>query len=208
MSIIPFYGGKHPDLFAIERAAMDRAGKVISHLMAALPDGIVVDVGAGNGHTATALSRDSRLVIPLEPDPLMIAQGPSDLPWAQGDAESLPAATHSLQGAYATWAYFFPTFHDIEPGLTELKRVVEPGGPIIIIDNAGNDEFEKYCAYPAAVDPEFWKARGTIKVIESSFDFSTIEDATALLAFFGGGELLAEPRREIEFRIAVIRVDN
>ena len=44
MSIIPFYGGKHPDLFAIERAAMDRAGKVISHLMAALPDGIVVEL--------------------------------------------------------------------------------------------------------------------------------------------------------------------
>ena len=47
MPIIPFYGAENWDLFEIERAAMDRPGKVIRYLDEVLPDGDVLDIGTG-----------------------------------------------------------------------------------------------------------------------------------------------------------------
>ncbi len=52
MTVIPFYGADDPDMFAIERRAMDRDGLVIAALDAALPGGLVLDVGAGDGFSA------------------------------------------------------------------------------------------------------------------------------------------------------------
>ena len=52
MGVIPFYGADEPELFAIERRAMDRDGLVIDALHELLPPGLVLDVGAGDGFTA------------------------------------------------------------------------------------------------------------------------------------------------------------
>lgn len=51
---------------------MDRDGKVIQFLNSFLPNGIVLDVGAGNGYTAEKLIRENRIIIPMEPDEEMI----------------------------------------------------------------------------------------------------------------------------------------
>jgi hypothetical protein len=51
--IIDFYGAHHPAMFALERKAMDPAGRVIDALDRRLPDnGLVLDVGAGDGLSA------------------------------------------------------------------------------------------------------------------------------------------------------------
>ena len=47
--IIPFYGGRNPRLFEIERRCMDRGGLVIDFLTKTLPEGRILDIGAGNG---------------------------------------------------------------------------------------------------------------------------------------------------------------
>ena len=114
--VIPFYGATDPELFAIERASMDRAGKVIRFLDETLPEsGLVLDVGAGDGFTAEALTTPSRTVVALEPSAGMIrAERP--LRWCRGKAQALPFADASFEGAYATWAYFFLGHHDISAG--------------------------------------------------------------------------------------------
>ncbi len=114
--VIPFYGATDPELFAIERASMDRAGKVIRFLDETLPEsGLALDVGAGDGFTAEALTTPSRTVVALEPSAGMIrAERP--LRWCRGKAQALPFADASFEGAYATWAYFFLGHHDISAG--------------------------------------------------------------------------------------------
>ncbi len=126
--VIPFYGATDPELFAIERTSMDRAGKVIRFLDETLPEsGLALDVGAGDGFTAEALTTPSRTVVALEPAAGMIrAERP--LYWCRGKAQALPFADASFQGAYATWAYFFHGYHDISPGLSEIRRVTKAGG--------------------------------------------------------------------------------
>jgi predicted O-methyltransferase YrrM len=67
--IIPFYGGTNPVLFEIERRCMDRDGVVIDFLDRILPEGRVLDVGAGNGFVGIRLARARpRCVFAMEPD--------------------------------------------------------------------------------------------------------------------------------------------
>jgi hypothetical protein len=50
MTVIPFYGSKRPDMFAMEQKAMDRPGRVLKVLDHLLPQrGRILDIGAGAG---------------------------------------------------------------------------------------------------------------------------------------------------------------
>lgn len=199
MPTIPFYGAEHPDLFAIERAAMDRQGRVLAMLDERLPAGMVLDVGAGDGFTARRLGSGQRAVVPLEPSIEMVSE--RDLPWVVGRAERLPFGDATFDAAYATWAYFFPKYHDPTPGLDELHRVVRRGGPILIVDNYGEDEFTALAKTDITADRQFWTARGfDCDVIETAFEFDTTEDAERLLRlYFGEVPVL----RALSFNVAV-----
>ncbi|NQV04918.1 class I SAM-dependent methyltransferase, partial [bacterium] len=186
MPVIPFYGADHPELFAIERRAMDRPGRVISALDDMLPDGVVADIGAGNGFTAGRLTSPHRMVIPVEPAEGMIT-GELDLPWIRGDAEHLPIRDGSIDGLYATWAYFFPAWLDVSPGLAEAHRVVKPGAPIIVVDNLGGDEFTALADRNISADEGFWRDRGfACRTVDTVFEFDHIDEARRLLGFFFG----------------------
>ena len=203
MAVIPFYGGSHPDLFALERRAMDRAGRVIDHLDRRLPGGRVLDVGAGNGHTAAALTASDRLVVGLEPDLRMI--DPSvGIPWAAGDAAALPFADDAFDAVYATWAYFFPGFWDIGPGLAEAERVTRPGGSIVVVDNLGDDEFCALAGNDIAADADWWEAAGfELAVVETAFEFDDLAEARRLLGWFFGDRGRDGAARRVGFRVGV-----
>src|SRR5690625_4258363 len=179
--IIPFYGGKYPDLFEIERRCMDRAGKVIQHLDALLPSGLVLDVGAGNGFTAEKLTCDNRKIIPLEPDENMIDLK-KNLVWTKGVAQDIPFHTNTFDAVYATWAFFFDGISDLAKGLYEFERVVKQNGSMIIVDNYGHDEFTSYAPNNISSSPDAWIDRGfTYEIIQTEFVFDDVAEAQRLL---------------------------
>ena len=203
MPVLPFYGSERPELFAIERAAMDRPGHVIAALDRHLPRGRVLDVGAGNGFTADRLARTDRVVVPLEPDPGMV-QRTLPLAWVRGDAEHLPFATASFDAAYATWAYFFSRGWDPAPGIAELHRVVRPGGPLLVVDNLGGDEFCALAEHDISADQAFWEGQGfDLEVVDTVFDFDDLEQARRLLEFYFGDPGRRESRTTLTYRAAL-----
>ncbi|NKB70591.1 MAG: methyltransferase domain-containing protein [Candidatus Latescibacteria bacterium] len=191
--IIPFYGTAHPHLFAIERRAMDKEGRVIDYLDPLLPSGMVLDIGAGNGYTAQKLTRPQRKVVALEPSADMI-DTQTTLPWVQSVAQELPFPTDSFSGAYATWAYFFPTYHGYgQTGLDELHRIVKPKHPLVIVDNAGDDEFCRLFERDIASDAQWWQAQGFERhIIHTHYQFDSMDEAEELLAFYWSNNGRAE----------------
>jgi SAM-dependent methyltransferase len=203
MAVIPFYGATDPEMFAIERGAMDQPGRVIKMLDTELPNGLVLDVGAGDGFTAEKLQTPQRRVFALEPAAGMIEPN-RPCTWVRGDAEHLPFAAGSFTAAYATWAYFFSRNWDPTPGIAELHRVVAPGGPLVIVDNAGGDEFCNLTSHDISADADFWRRHGFSKrVIATEFRFETLTEAAELLGFYFGARGREAAALSVEFCAAV-----
>ena len=202
MTVIPFYGADDPAMFAIERAAMDRDGLVIAALDDVLPAGLVLDVGAGDGYTAARLNA-GRSVVALEPAEAMIASR-ERVRWVRGEAEHLPFADATFDGAYATWAYFFSRGWDPTSGIAELDRVVRSGGPLAIADNLGGDAFAGLADDDISADPAFWEAEGfSCRPITSSFRFDDLDEARTLLGFFFGERGRDGAAVEVGFRVGL-----
>ncbi len=200
--MIPFYGVEHPELFTIERAAMDRDGLVIDRLNELLPRGTVLDVGAGDGFTAERLTRRDRTVIAVEPAGGMIDRG-RPLSWVQADAEALPFRDGTLDGAYATWAYFFSRGFDPTPGIGELHRTVCGGGPLMIAENLGGDEFCALASSDITADAAFWAKQGfSLEIVETEFAFETREEALRLLTFYFG-DVGPMPPTRLSYRVGL-----
>jgi SAM-dependent methyltransferase len=202
VTVIPFYGADEPELFEIERRAMDRAGLVIAALDRLLPAGRVLDVGAGDGFTAARLGA-RRDAFALEPSAGMIAR--ADLSRrVRGEAEHLPFGDSTFAGAYATWAYFFSRDWDPSPGVAELDRVVRPGGPLAIVDNLGGDAFCSMAETDISADPALWESHGfACEPIDTAFRFDDLDEAKRLLGFFFGERGVAGAALEVPFRVGL-----
>jgi GNAT superfamily N-acetyltransferase/SAM-dependent methyltransferase len=211
VTVLPFYGSGRPDLFAVERRSMDRPGRVLARLEQVLPaSGAVLDVGAGDGWTARRLASPTRFVVALEPADGMRAQATPHraVAWVAGEAGALPLADGSVDAAYATWSYFFPSVTDPSRGLRELHRVVRDGGPIVVVSNAGDDGFTALGVHSGGEPLGWFAERGfEVEVIDTSFDL-TGEDpqlARALLGLYvGAEERLPDPLpQRSSYRVAV-----
>ncbi len=211
MAVLPFYGTAEPERSALERRAMDRPGRVLARLDQLLPrTGSVLDVGAGDGWTAGHLAGDGRWILAVEPAAGMAERAASHpaVTWLRGDAGALPLADGAVDAAYATWAYFFPSVIDPSRGLAELHRVVRPGGPIVIVNNAGDDELTQLGVASGGEDPDwFADRRFDVEVLASAFGFDG-EDPDAvrdLLTRYAGDpdRIPEEPPTHLEHRVLV-----
>ncbi|MBP3951699.1 class I SAM-dependent methyltransferase [Bacillus suaedae] len=199
--IIPFYGGVNPELFEIERRCMDRENKVISYLDKALPNGKILDVGAGNGYTAEKLIFEKRTVIAMEPDEKMV-DTKKKLVWSRGVAQKIPFHSNTFDAMYSTWAFFFDGIADIDEGLNEVERVVKDDGKIIIVDNYGNDEFTSYSPHDITSSVSDWVRRGyDYEIIDTEFIFDSIEEARRLLTFYFGEPGNQVNKKRIEYKV-------
>ncbi|MEJ7763476.1 MAG: class I SAM-dependent methyltransferase [Thermomicrobiales bacterium] len=203
--VIPFYGATDAGTFEIERRTMDRDGLVLAALDALLPGGVVLDTGAGDGFTAARLTRPDRRVVAIEPAAGMIDRR-RDLPWVRGAAQTLPFRDHSLDAAYATWAYFFPDIGYGDSGLAEWHRVVRPGGPLVVADNAGHDAFSALDDDPVETSRTraWWTANGfREEIIETTFRFDSIAEARHLLGFYFGERGRRWDAQTIQYRVSL-----
>lgn len=94
----------------------------------------VADIGCGKGRFARVVkeAEPSRTVIALDLSAVMLRYVPRGIAAVAGSMTAIPLASASCDAAYATESLEHAI--DIDGSITELCRIVRPGGRIVIID--------------------------------------------------------------------------
>lgn len=127
-----------PQLYEIENMAIDPGGTLETALAAQATwhDRDLLDLGCGSGFWLPGYLQLARSVTGVEPDPALLELAAARDPRIRvrrGSAEHIPLADESVDVVHARFAYFFPPGCDA--GLTEVMRVLRPGGALVVIDN-------------------------------------------------------------------------
>ena len=107
--------------------------RVISHA-----EGRVLEIGVGSGANLPLYSDRAKEVLGVEPHPRLLnmastkqAHVPTKL--IEGSAESIPLEDSSVDTVVTTWTLC--TIPDVAKALTEMKRVLKPGGQLLFVEH-------------------------------------------------------------------------
>lgn len=189
--------GSNPELYELENHAIDPDGVLWDHLLALAPwhGSHLLDLGCGSGFWLPRYAELAVDVTGVEPDPALVVQArerPGGARVLQGSAEHLALPDASVDVVHARFAYFFPTpTHDCDPGLREVRRVLRPGGALVVIDNDQHDgDFAtvlaagNVAAHQGSEDAirSWWRDRGaTTTRVMSGWSFRTRRDLEGVL---------------------------
>jgi ubiquinone/menaquinone biosynthesis C-methylase UbiE len=191
--------GQHAEVYEIENRAFYQAGHVLAAMARLAPwaGRTIVDLGCGTGFWLDAYAAEASRVIGIEPDPSLWAAAVARASVAAhqgvevlaGSAEHLPLAERSVDVVHARFAYFFPPGTDA--GLTEVLRVLKPGGRLVVVDNDYRwGEFADLLAGSAMKPPletaastdKWWADRGATRhEVRSQWRFASRDDLAAVL---------------------------
>jgi len=92
-----------------------------------LPQGRVLDLGAGTGAAVPVMGE--REVVAIDPVPEMLALNAAMKAVAVGEA--LPFSDGSFDGVFS--AYVFRNLRSVDETLSEVERVLKPGGTLVVV---------------------------------------------------------------------------
>lgn len=106
------------------------------------PDDVAVDLGAGTGLLTIALARNVRNVVAIDISTAMLdrlrqharEQRVSNVNYVEADLRSLPLDDESVTLAVSNYTFHHLADPDKELALAEVRRVLAPGGRLIICD--------------------------------------------------------------------------
>ena len=205
--------GGHPASYELENRAVDAAGHVLAAMSSLAPwaGRTIVDLGCGTGYWLRHYAASAARVIGVEPDPALrgsaenaaaavtgpttvmgptAVMGPALVEVLAGSAEHLPLPDASADVVHARFAYFFPPGTDA--GLTEVLRVLRPGGALVAVDNDYRwGEFSRLLAASATRPPlqtaatvdGWWQERGATRhEVRSELRFASRAELAAVLS--------------------------
>jgi ubiquinone/menaquinone biosynthesis C-methylase UbiE len=119
---------------------------IVPHLdafAAALPPGVrVVDLGAGPGFDTVLLGERGLRAVGIDFSMGMLRAGRREFAAGriQGDARRIPLATASVDGVWAKASLLHLQRDDVAVALTDVRRILRPGGMLFVSLKAGDGE--------------------------------------------------------------------
>jgi SAM-dependent methyltransferase len=136
------------------------ARDVAFEAIAALQPVRVLEVGGGQGELAERMAKDlgaEVTLVDLSPRMVELARG-RGVDARVGDVQELPFSDGAFDVAVAAWMlYHVP---DLDRGLSELVRVLAPGGHLVAVTNGGDHLKELRELFPRTFELPFWRENG------------------------------------------------
>jgi ubiquinone/menaquinone biosynthesis C-methylase UbiE len=165
----------------------------------------ILEFGAGTGRLTRFLAEDAASIGASDLSHHMLSQAKGILKNIRSKNTSLcvadmrqtPYVSHSADMIIAGWSFCYLSvwgadnwFIELEMGLDEAKRLLKPGGVMILFENFGTG-FESPTPPPHLSDYfEFLKAKGfQSSWFRTDYQFKDLDEAVDLSSFFFGEEL-------------------
>jgi len=166
----------------------------------------VLDLGSGTGRLAHLLSPHVRSVHALDRSPHMLEvaaerlriQGFGNWQVSAGDHRYLPLEENSADLVVSGWSICYLVVwedikwkHELESALLEIRRVLRPGGMIILIESLGTgneqpEEPDKLREYFRFLEHQGFQQSW----IRTDYRFDSLQEAQELASFFFGEEMM------------------
>jgi SAM-dependent methyltransferase len=204
-----------PEVYEIENIAADPENRIEAAMWSVAPweKKIVLDLGAGTGFHVPRFHARAAHVFAMEPHDesrlkamaRVVALNLGRASVLTGSAEKILLPDASVDVVHARFAYFFAP--KCEPGLSELARVLCPGGTAFIVDNdLRNGTFARwlkrhpnFSGVSADAVESFWQEHGySLLRIPSEWRFQTRSDLEDVVKLEFGEQLAAELLSEQE----------
>jgi ubiquinone/menaquinone biosynthesis C-methylase UbiE len=124
--------------------------------------GRVCDLGCGPGMVAAYLHARGAEAMGIDLSPGMVEQARQAHPgieFRQGDMRALPLPEESLAGIAAFYSIIHIPRQDVTAVLMELRRVLQPGGAVLLAFHLGDEvrHVEEMLGLPVSVDVTFFQ---------------------------------------------------
>ena len=119
-----------------DRDCLDRLAREVRDL------GPICDLGCGPGQIARYLHRQGVHTLGVDLSPRMVAEAQRlnpEIHFHQGDMLALPDADHSWGGIAAFYCIIHIPRNQVVDALRELKRVLKPGGVLLVTFHIGQE---------------------------------------------------------------------
>ena len=139
-----------------DRDCLDRLAREVSEL------GPICDMGCGPGQIARYLHRQGVDTLGVDLSPRMIAEAQRlnpEIPFHQGNMLALPDADNAWGGIAAFYCIIHIPHERIVDALSEMKRVLKPGGVLLITFHIGDkiEHLNEWWEKPVNLDFAFYQ---------------------------------------------------
>lgn len=164
-----------------ERLFTELAGKPLDrHLLNRLAEdvrghGLVADLGCGPGHVARYLHDQGVRMLGIDLSPRMIdsaRQRSPDIEFRVGDMRALDLPDAALAGIVAFYSLIHIDEHEMGATLRELRRVLAPGGLLLVAFHIGEETVhrDELWGHPVSLDFRFLMPSPMVaRLIEAGF---------------------------------------
>lgn len=168
----------------------------------------VIDLGSGTGRLARLLAPIARSIYALDASPNMAEVAAEKLRetglrnWgvAAADHRSLPIADQVADIAISGWSMVYLVVwnestweSELAKGLAEMKRILRPGGSIVILETLGTGYESPHPPENLAEYFSFLEHQGfESSWIRTDYRFESLEEAEDIVSFFYGEAMLDE----------------
>lgn len=139
-----------------DRDCLDRLAREVGDL------GPICDLGCGPGQIARYLHRKGVPTLGVDLSPRMISEAQRlnpEIHFHQGDMLALPDADHSWGGIAAFYCILHIPKDKVVGALTEMKRVLKPGGVLLVTFHIGEEikHLDEWWEKPVNLDFAFFQ---------------------------------------------------